>query len=248
VPLLLILLPLLWLSVEAQPTPPAYCTLTQNAWLAPTPLARVNDTMCGSPWVGLLAANASALLVPANAAWLLGFHQYVAAQMNRRQLLAQGRSPAPLDTAGVTEATALMGDTLERACPNVSRWQFTPTLNQAYALLWSFNHGLLAGLPACPTEFAPPSASNATFYYYRRADEMVVWDAASNTTQGESIEQGIYATQGGLFFGLVLSIVINIVLGIKLIKRNGEAARAGAGQLVATGLAVRPRPIDLHDE
>ena len=219
----------------------AYCTYTQYGWAARVcELALPGGELCGELWCDLMQSNVPGLFVPANAAWLLAAHQYIAATLNRWQLLTATppNGSAPLDFTALDAALLTQADALERACGNVSF--FGGGLPDAAALLFRFNHGGLPGTPApCADEFLLADGSGMRgneFYYYNAPDIIALRSAAGNATEVTSVLRGLY--NQGTFFMVValLEAVCLVLLGAKLLMmRNAQRdymwnlAKSGGG-------------------
>jgi hypothetical protein len=204
-----------------------YCTYTLYEWSHSACAAQnVSDTTCGVGWCALLAVDAASMLLPQNQAWLLAFHQYGASILNRRQLLGanltNGTRLVDLATSGVDAALALVGDSLEVACGNVTKWVVTPSLSRALELLFTFNHGGLA--PACEDEFPDGNVTQGetTFYYYNPPDVIALRQSGSNLTVSTPVLRQVYGTQLFLLLTAIVEFVVICLLLLALIIYRSE--------------------------
>lgn len=195
------------------------CTFTQNRWIRVSRGLALDETMCGIAWHELMEVDPSRLIIPENSLWVVGFHQYVSAVLNRRQV--------EVNDSLLDDAILLIGDSLERACHNVSQWKLLPTLTQSLNMLYNFNHGILESLNtsiACRDEYNN-SVGNETFYYYQTPDIIAVRDPVTNMTSLRSVFSGLYQTQIVLYVALGLSgLMIGFVL-LKLVMTRSEKRR-----------------------
>ena len=186
------------------------CVYTPYGWsLQQNATTTTNDTMCNSTWSTLLQRDPSHLVLAENQMWLLAFGQYAAAVLNERTV-------GDNDT-GVMQALLLVGDSLERACGNMSQWQLDSAVKvEALTLLSDYNHGRLLGQVACEQQFGSGDALD-TFYYFNSNDVITVRNPARNITIINSVLDGILSRQYGLYVLVPLLTLLLFAFIVKLI-------------------------------
>jgi hypothetical protein len=198
-----------------------YCTYTTYGWSQRVCSQNLTSVTCGVGWCPLLRVDVASMLLPQNQAWLLAFHQYAAASLNRAR---DTYMETILSNSGIDEALLLLGSSLEQACGNVSLWVLTPVLSPALDLLFQFNHGTIPrganATPlsmACGDEFSPANTSLMadTFYYVNAPDIIALRDAATNLTISISTLKQVYSTQ---LFLTIFNIMEGVAIGLLLLK------------------------------
>jgi len=205
-----------------------FCTYTTHEWTQLACSQNVTDTMCGTNWCPLLRVDAASMLLAENQPWLLAFHIYATAALNRRSGTSLGVN---FTDSGIDQAFFLLGDSLEAACENVTQWHLTPSLVRTMDLLFAFNHGVIprggdkAPLTiACGDEFREGNITrlDTTFYYINAPDMITLRDSTTGLTISTSVLKQLYSTQLFLFLFNIVEGVIICLLVLKLIIMRSE--------------------------
>jgi hypothetical protein len=182
------------------------------------------DTLCGVPWGPLLRKQPTRLIVSENVPWLLGAQTYISAALNWRRFAGVETLALHVDGGDnltIDMALWLMGDSLERVCDDVGQWSLADDamITHAMRLLDALNHGRLPDAPSCGDEFSAITVdwALATHYYINGNDVIVVRDPSTNLTQRQSLLEGTYATQYGLYTLCAVLFLTCLAMGVKLV-------------------------------
>ncbi len=178
-----------------------HCVRTQHDWAARPTAATMG--FCNASCLALLQSDAARQLQPQNALWVAAAHQHCAAALNA----------ASVDVKGLGAALLLVGDSLTRACLNLSHWTLTPSLAAPMALLYAFNQGALSDAPPCLTQ---ANEASEVLYFYQ-APDLLTWRLRDNTTVQYSVMKGYYNTQLFLCLLSVVALLGCVALGLWVI-------------------------------
>ena len=177
--------------------------------------------LCGVQWHSILEIEASRMANPRNQYWVVAAHQYITASLNR---LTSGTNNTEID------ATLLwLGDSLERACHNLSTWTMSPTAYTMIETLRHYNN-------ACGEAEQSGNTTIEALYYIYAADTLVIplnESLGANKTLVYSLLEDEYRfrqfTTGGsaiALAGIPILVCIIIVLMNKRRKYHALKRRA----------------------
>ncbi len=92
------------------------CTQTQAYWGQNNTWPNtINDTtLCHTQWRDIMAIDTMRMTIPSNQYWVVASHQYITARLNMEIMSSS--------SVEVDNAILWLGDSLERACANLSGW------------------------------------------------------------------------------------------------------------------------------
>lgn len=172
-----------------------------------------SSTLCNVPWHSILSIDTLRMTNTSNQLWVVGAHQYITARLNEAMT-----NNSDIETK---EALLWLGDSLERACLNLSEWRITSDAYKSIERLRLYN-------TACDTMNASSNSTISALYYIHTVDILVIPVNISlqfNKTLSYSLLSDEYRfrqfTMSGAVVGCLVGIpVLTIIIVILLDRRR----------------------------
>ena len=183
-----------------------WLNLNESQW--PVQEAR----LCDVPWYSILSIDTLRMTNRSNQLWVVGAHQYITARLNEAM---------SNDTDITTKESLLwLGDSLERACLNLSEWRVTSEAYTSIERLRLYN-------TLC--DIIPPLATGtlSALYYIQTTDLLVIpvnMSLRYNKTLSYSLLSDEYRfrqfTMSGAVVGCLVGIPVLTIIIVILLERR----------------------------
>lgn len=197
------------------------CTHSQRYWnqlnVSDWPL---NGELCQVSWKEIIGIDTMRMVIPGNQYWVVAAHQYITARLNER-VDTNNNVTVDETTRG---ALLWLGDSLDRACLNLSSWSATSSVPyrmieqlRSYNEVNQCDEGLNYNM----------SDTGCALYYMHTADLLVIpanLSLQSNKTLSYSLLSDEYRfrqfTMSGAVVGCLVGIPVLTIIIIILLDRR----------------------------